>query len=91
MGYRIELGEVETALNSLPQVEMAVCFFDEAKDKLVCVYQGEGEGGQLAAALRDRLPRYMLPNLYFQKESLPHTANGKVDRAALRREYDAGG
>ena len=91
MGYRIELGEVETALNSLPQVEMAVCFFDEAKDKLVCVYQGVGEGGQLAAALRDRLPRYMLPNLYFQKESLPHTANGKVDRAALRREYDAGG
>ena len=43
----------------------------------------------LAVSLRGILPRYMLPNIYRQKQQLPHNANGKIDRKALRQEYDA--
>ncbi|HEX2095543.1 MAG TPA: phosphopantetheine-binding protein, partial [Longimicrobiaceae bacterium] len=37
----------------------------------------------LRAALRGRLPEYMLPSAYMVLESFPVTPNGKVDRQAL--------
>ena len=79
-GYRIELGEVEAAVNSLPDIQAAVCLFDEGRDKIVCVYQGAAPGQTVAAALRELLPRYMLPNLYRPVAEMPYTANGKIDR-----------
>lgn len=88
MGYRIELGEVETALHGLAGIDCAACFFDGERDKLVCFYQGDLEVGELANALRERLPRYMIPNLFFPKNPMPRNANGKIDRPRLRREYD---
>lgn len=87
-GYRIELGEVEAAVNSLPDIQAAVCLFDEGRDKIVCVYQGAASGQTVAAALRELLPRYMLPNLYRPVAEMPYTANGKIDRVQLRRDYD---
>ena len=88
-GYRIELGEIETALSSIPEIEEAVCLFDPGRDKILCFYAGELDNRALAVALRGILPRYMLPNIYRQKQRLPHNANGKIDRKALRQEYDA--
>jgi amino acid adenylation domain-containing protein len=88
-GYRIELGEIETALSSLPRVDAAICFFDGGRDKLVCVFQGDTTGREIAVDLRKLLPKYMLPNLYRQVEEMPHTANGKLDRVRLRQDYDA--
>ena len=35
MGYRIEFGEIEAALNSLPEVDEAVCLFDEDREKII--------------------------------------------------------
>lgn len=87
MGYRIELGEIETALISVPAVENAVCMFDEQRDKLVCCYCGDIAEGDLAKALRDRLPKYMIPNVYHRLDRLPQTANGKVDRPGLKKEF----
>lgn len=88
-GYRVELGEVEAALNGLGQVEAGICFFDAQRDKIVCAYQGELSGKALAAKLRERLPRYMIPNVYTQLEAMPYTPNGKIDRVRLREAYDA--
>lgn len=87
LGYRIELGEIETALHGIPRVREAVCLFHQERDKLVCCYEGEITPDELAGELRDRLPRYMTPNLYHRLEEMPRTPNGKLDRARLRREY----
>lgn len=86
MGYRIELGEVETALNALADME-AVCFFDQGRDKIVCVCQTALTDAQIVAAIQDKLPRYMQPNLYRRVEAMPHNANGKIDRVRLKEEY----
>lgn len=87
-GYRIELGEVETAVNGLSEIGASVCFFDAGRDKIVCVYQGELSGQELASKLRERLPKYMIPNVYTQVEAMPYNANGKIDRVRLREDYD---
>lgn len=88
-GYRIELGEIETALNALPQLREAVCFFDREADRMVAVYAGELDAAGVVKGLRDRLPKYMIPELLRQVPALPHLPNGKTDRVRVRREYEA--
>ena len=87
MGYRIELGEIETALYSVKGLREAVCFYDAMRDKIVCVYAGDLDTNTLAKALRTALPKYMLPNVYEKLDALPHNANGKLDRAALKERF----
>lgn len=86
-GYRIELGEIETGINGLAGVQAAICFFEAEKDKIHCVYQGTLTGGEIAAAVRALLPKYMLPNIYHQISQMPYTPSGKIDRNALKKEY----
>jgi len=86
-GYRIELGEVETALSALPQMNELVCFYDEGKDKIVCVYSGDIDADGIVSGLRDVLPKYMFPNIFVPMDELPHNANGKIDRVRLRTDY----
>ena len=87
MGYRIELGEIETAIHALPEIEEAVCFFDKAADRIVCVYRGGLTDAEMLKRLGVSLPRYMLPSLCIAKDEMPHNANGKIDRVQLRKEY----
>ncbi len=86
-GYRIELGEIETVLSGLPGVESAVCLFDAGRDRIHCIYSGSRSGNELAAELRSLLPKYMVPNLYHQIAQMPYSANGKLDRTALKQEF----
>jgi acyl-CoA ligase (AMP-forming) (exosortase A-associated) len=46
----------------------------------------EPDTESVLAALRRRLPRYMVPLAVEWRESLPRNANGKFDRERLRRE-----
>ncbi|HVS00085.1 MAG TPA: amino acid adenylation domain-containing protein, partial [Thermoanaerobaculia bacterium] len=81
-GFRIELGEIEAALLRHPQVrECAAMVRDGAL--LVAYVVGTAERDALRAFLGERLPGYMVPSAFAVLESLPLTANGKVDRAAL--------
>jgi len=86
-GYRIELGEIETALSALPQMRELACFYDENRDKIVCVYEGDIDADGIVAGLRDVLPKYMFPNIFLHIDSLPHNSNGKIDRVRLKDDY----
>ena len=90
-GYRIELGEIETVLGEHPAVREAVVLAlrqgDAPSARLlawVVPTPGLAVAG-LRAFLADRLPDYMLPAAFLEIESLPLTANGKIDRTALAR------
>ena len=38
-------------------------------------------------SLKEKLARYMLPNKVEKLEKMPLTANGKLDRTALKKYY----
>jgi amino acid adenylation domain-containing protein len=89
-GYRIELGEIEATLDQQPGVKQAVVVAreDRQADKILAAYvvAKAGESVNLDAlrsALEAALPNYMIPAHFVLLESLPLTANGKVDRNAL--------
>ncbi|WP_316524401.1 non-ribosomal peptide synthetase [Kitasatospora brasiliensis] len=92
-GFRIELGEVEAAFTAHEQVgqALAVVREDQPGDKRLVVYAtGKATAGELRAFVADRLAGYMLPAAVVALDSLPVTANGKVDRKALPAPEYAG-
>ena len=90
MGHRIELGEIEVNVSMLPGIRMAACIYDGEKKKIVLWYDGESDEKELTKQLKTKLPRYMLPNRLYRVDKLPFTANGKIDRVALKRRYEEG-
>lgn len=87
MGHRIELGEVEANVNSCDSVKLSACIYDHEKNKIVLFYVGTDPEAELTVKLRDKLPRYMMPNKVVRLEQLPFTANGKIDRKTLQQNY----
>eukprot|EP00439_Symbiodinium_sp_Y106_P013745 s5334_g1.t5 len=85
-GQRVELGEIEAALLSAKAVTEAVALVHG--DRLIGYFstlQGVEEGDAVAQCMektRQRLPRYMWPELVHVKE-WPRGRTGKVDRKAL--------
>ena len=88
MGHRIELAEIELTMNRIPGVERSCCIFDEKKDRLHGFYCGAIERKELAAALKEQLPVFMVPGRLHRVDALPVTGRGKIDRRALRDSLD---
>ena len=89
MGHRIELGEIEAAVNSIDLVENGVCIYDGDSQKIVLFYCGkEATQSYILKKLRDKVPKYMFPNVMLLQEELPYTLNGKIDRLKLKEYYD---
>ena len=86
MGHRIEMGEIEVNVNMLDGIEMSGCVYDKAKNKIELYYTGTQDEKQLAAKLKEKLPRYMVPNKIIRLEQMPLTSNGKINRMALKGE-----
>lgn len=87
MGHRIELGEIEANVNSIDKIQSACCIYDEKKNKIVLYYAGEVEKAVMAAALKKKLPRYMVPNQIIPLDRMPLTPNGKINRVYLKEQY----
>lgn len=84
MGHRIELGEIEVNVNMLDGIEISGCVYDRSTNKIELYYTGTLDEKQLAAKLKEKLPRYMVPNKIIRLMQMPLTANGKIDRMALK-------
>jgi hypothetical protein len=89
-GYRVEPGEVESAILSHPAViRTAVVARDSgANTKQLVAYIVPASGQDLTEDnllqyLSRRLPEYMIPSAVVQMDTLPLTANGKLDVYAL--------
>jgi amino acid adenylation domain-containing protein len=87
-GFRIEIGEIENTLLRVPGVRDGAVVVAERTDQskhLVAFYAAHQP--LPVDILRDRLgeslPGYMVPAAFEWRESLPLTANSKIDRKAL--------
>lgn len=89
MGQRIELGEIEVAANSVDGITSTGCIYDEIRSKIVMFYIGDLDKAAVSKSLRQKLPRYMVPNKIFKLQTMPYTTNGKLDRVGLKEQYKA--
>ena len=90
MGHRIELGEIEVIVNMHPEVNTACCLFDNDKKKIILYYVGQVDTREIAAYIKEKLPRYMVPNVIRQLDLMPLTPNGKINRNLLKQQYEQG-
>ncbi len=96
-GHRVELGEIESAMLDLDDVAEAVAMLS-AWDGLpritayVRLHEVSDAWDAIAfrAALRRRLPAYMIPASFELLTEMPRTDSGKIDRQALAARSSAG-
>ena len=89
MGHRIELGEIEVIVDMHDDVDTACCIFDNVKKKIVLYYVGQLSVADMSVYIKSKLPRYMVPNVIRQLDTMPLTPNGKIDRNLLKQMYEA--
>lgn len=92
-GFRISPTEVEHAVQKIdPRIEYAVALapaisYSDHAVLLLISAQHPLDIAELHAKLRATLPSYAMPKAIVQKDELPRTPNGKLDRAVLKKEY----
>jgi mycobactin phenyloxazoline synthetase len=89
MGYRIELGEIECALLAASGAAFALADVAALRNGLDEIYgvlpaACAVRRKDILAALKERLPAYMVPRRLFFRDDIPVNANGKMDRQALK-------
>ncbi|MGC2550236.1 MAG: non-ribosomal peptide synthetase [Candidatus Sulfotelmatobacter sp.] len=89
-GYRIEPGEISAVLNRHPAISSSSVTAhtdDSGESRLAAYIVAAGSApltsAQLRTFLAESLPEYMVPATFVKLKSMPRTASGKVDRAAL--------
>ena len=90
-GYRVELGEIESALEKVSGVrEAAVVVVDLPEGQVpgaLLITDSGADAKEItsraAAAARDALPAYMVPQLFAVSTQVPQTINGKRDERAI--------
>lgn len=88
MGHRIELPEIEIAVHSLSYIENCCCLYDEARAKILLIYQArENCDRQIIQDLMGYLPKYMCPNRLVHLDRIPMNKHDKIDRVLLKKTY----
>ncbi|MBT7411081.1 MAG: amino acid adenylation domain-containing protein, partial [Methylococcales bacterium] len=84
-GLRIELAEIESVMSSLPDIQQSVALvINEQIISFVVTPSTESWDWQIMQTIvQQQLPNYMMPSIAIAIESLPLTANAKIDRNAL--------
>ncbi len=91
-GFRVSPAEIEAALNAYPGVTASAAVELPVKTDasvIALFYAGEAAEDALAGHAETCLARYKQPRLYLRREAIPVTANGKINRRALREEWKA--
>lgn len=92
-GYRIELGEIENCLHSFSEVRQAVVIVreDSENDQRIVAYVVPTElsndtqtiHSKLYRLMGEKIPSFMIPNIFMLIEQFPMTPSGKIDRSKL--------
>lgn len=87
-GFRIELGEIEAVLRQHAAVrEVVVLAREDSGEKRLVAYVVPAQQAltisELNGFLRQQLPEHMVPSAFMFLDTLPLTANGKIDRRNL--------
>ena len=87
-GFRIEIGEIENTLLRVPGIRdgaVVVAGRPGQGQRLVAFYTGPRplQAGELRDRLGTSLPGYMIPAAFCWRQSLPLTANSKIDKKTL--------
>ncbi|MCD6571342.1 MAG: amino acid adenylation domain-containing protein, partial [Deltaproteobacteria bacterium] len=87
-GHRIELGEIESVLTDYNEIKDNVVIVKDSQggNKLLVAYyvaEVELSINNLRSFLKERMPDYMVPNIFIRLDNLPLNPNGKVDKNAL--------
>ena len=88
-GNRISPQEIEDAALATGLAEEAVAFgvADERLGHAIhLVVRGDGDEDSMRKALRSELPNFMQPAIIRWVDAMPLNANGKIDRARLKKE-----
>jgi amino acid adenylation domain-containing protein len=89
-GYRIEPGEIAAVLDRHPAIRSScvTAYASDAGEMHLAAYIVPASNSRLSAAelrafLGESLPDYMVPPTFVNLTSMPTSAHGKIDRAAL--------
>jgi non-ribosomal peptide synthetase-like protein len=87
-GFRIELNEIETVMMEYASVNQAIVSLQDLDQPTLVAYlltdkTADFNLDQFRSFLHNRLPHYMIPNLFEMVETFPLLASGKVDRKQL--------
>lgn len=88
-GNRVHAAEIERAIDEIPGVgKCVVMMAEKRKEKLLTAYYTRDGTAQINPAIikdavRDSLPKHMIPQAVIELDAFPQLPNGKLDREAL--------
>ncbi|MGN0501381.1 MAG: amino acid adenylation domain-containing protein, partial [Ruminococcus sp.] len=101
-GFRVELDEIEAVMNEYPNVSRSVVLVkeNEKSGQFLCGYftaNDTVDKDKLTEHMKRSLTYYMIPSVLIQLDTMPLTANGKINKKALpepefnveKKEYKA--
>lgn len=91
-GYRIDLGEIEQVLINMNEIQNCFVCMDTQNEitQLLAFVTAENKNLtqlELRTLLAEKLPHYMIPNDIIFVDAFPLTANGKIDKTVLVKEF----
>ncbi|RDU22379.1 non-ribosomal peptide synthetase [Anaerosacchariphilus polymeriproducens] len=85
-GFRIELSEIDVNIEKIDEVKSSITCFIEEEEILINFYVSD-KNVDIRTQIKNFLPSYMLPALYYRVDNVLFTASGKTDRKAMLKKY----